>query len=221
MPLGPRAFARAPKLEEPTAHVLTPRSGALGAASAAYEKRIEDLAGIYADQDAFAASCADRPGQIIYRVEDVRPAVASGGLIFGTTYMAPGRIGAEFFVTRGHIHAIANRPETYRGERGQGLMLLESPEGETRILEVAPKVTVYVPPFWIHRSVNVGAEPLVMSFCYPADAGQDYALIARAGGMATRILSDGAGWRAAPNPSYRPRGAEEIASIYASADDTG
>jgi len=33
---------------------------------------------------------------------------------------------------------------------------------------------VYVPPFWAHRSVNVGRDPLV-SFCvYPAHAGHNY-----------------------------------------------
>jgi len=44
--------------------------------------------------------------------------------------MEPGRIGNEFFMTRGHIHAKGNRPETYYGESGKGLMLLESPEGQ-------------------------------------------------------------------------------------------
>eukprot|EP00752_Nemacystus_decipiens_P019106 g17162.t1 len=103
--------------------------------------------------------------------------------------MEPGRIGDEFFMTRGHIHATANRPETYYGETGEGLMLMESPDGQVTILEVRPKVLVYVPPMWIHRSVNTGDTPLVMSFCYPSDSGQDYEVIARSGGMAVRIVA--------------------------------
>jgi hypothetical protein len=40
---------------------------------------------------------------------------------------------------------------------------------------------VYVPPFWAHRSVNTGREPLV-SFCvYPAEAGHNYGDIAGEG----------------------------------------
>ena len=109
----------------------------------------------------------------------------------------------------------ANRPETYRGEAGQGLMLMESPEGEVCVLEVTPGATVYVPPFWIHRSVNTGAVPLVMSFVYPADSGQDYGIIARSNGMKVRILAEGPGWTAVPNPQWKPRSAAEIGAIYA------
>jgi len=69
-----------------------------------------------------------------------------------------------------------------------------------------PNSVVYVPPHWIHRSVNVGAGHLVTLFCYPADAGQDYDIIARSGGMRDLVVDDGAGgWKQAPNPRYRPR----------------
>ena len=132
--------------------------------------------------------------------------------------MEPGQIGPEFYMTRGHIHTTANRPEVYYGESGEGLMLMESPEGETRILEVTPRVAIYVPPMWIHRSVNNGDTPLVMSFFYPSDSGQDYEIIARSGGMATRIMADPSGWKAVPNPTYRPRTKEEIARIHETMD---
>lgn len=207
-----------PMAVPPTSHRIDPVTGVLSAATGRYEKRLVELGGIYADEGAFAAACAERGESVVYRVHEVRPAASRGDLIFGTTFMEPGRIGDEFYVTRGHIHARANRPETYYGEAGEGLMLMESPEGETSILEVGPRVMVYVPPLWIHRSVNTGSEPLVMSFCYPADAGQDYALIARSGGMATRILADGTGWKAVPNAQYRPRSAAEIDAILATQD---
>lgn len=202
----------------PTSHRIDPTSGVLAAATGRYEKRLADLDGIYADNAAFADIVAREGDRVVYYVHEVRPAAARGDLIFGTTFMEPGRIGDEFFVTRGHIHAIGNRPETYYGEAGEGLMLLESPEGETRILEIAPRVMVYVPPLWIHRSVNTGAAPLVMSFCYPSDSGQDYGLIARSGGMATRIVADGESWKAVPNASYRPRAKAEIDAILATQD---
>ncbi|MCL4156850.1 UNVERIFIED_CONTAM: hypothetical protein GTU68_003033 [Idotea baltica] len=117
-------------------------------------------------------------------------------------------------MTRGHIHAIANRPETYYGEAGEGVMLLESPDGETRVLEIKPRVMVYVPPYWIHRSVNTGSTDLVMSFSYPADSGQDYDVIAKTNGMATRIVADGTGWKAVPNKAYRPRSEADCKAIF-------
>lgn len=209
----------------PTAHTINPQTGALAAHTGRYQKRLSDMDGLYADSDAFSAALSqgdDQQGgnrqggdRIVYTVEDVRPQASAGDLIFGTTFMEPGRIGDEFFMTRGHVHATANRPETYYGESGEGLMLMEAPDGEVSILEVRPRVMVYVPPLWIHRSVNTSDAPLVMSFCYPVDSGQDYEVIARAGGMPVRIIADGAGWTSVPNPSYRPRTQAEIDAILA------
>jgi len=40
---------------------------------------------------------------------------------------------------------------------------------------------VYVPPYWAHRSINIGDEPLI-SFCvYPGDAGHNYGDIEQEG----------------------------------------
>ncbi|NAZ36348.1 glucose-6-phosphate isomerase family protein [Rubellimicrobium sp. CFH 75288] len=206
-------------MEEPAAYRFDPQTGTLHGATGRYDKRLKDLAGLYADEAAFAEAVRRDGARTVYRVDEVRPPVAHGGLIIGTTAMEPGRIGREFFLTRGHIHAIPNRPETYRGESGSGVMLLESPEGDVRVLAISPGVTVVVPPFWIHRSVNTGADRLVMTFCYPADAGQDYAIIERAGGMRLRIMDDGAGgWIAEPNRHWRGRSAEEIKAIRLAAD---
>lgn len=203
---------------KPTAHRVDPLTGVMSDATGRYEKRISDLGGLYEDGDAFAAEVAADPDRVVYYVHETRPEQQRGDLIFGTTWMAPGRIGREYYMTRGHIHARANRPETYYGESGHGLMLLESPEGEVQILEIGPRVLVYVPPMWIHRSVNTGSEPLVMSFCYPSDSGQDYGIIERSGGMARRIVADGEGWKAVENGSYRPRNADEVAAVLATAD---
>jgi len=201
-------------LVPPSVHHLSPAGGALSGRTTRYEKRLSELAGLYADSTAFDAALG-QGDRVVYAVEDVRPSAAPGDLCFGVTHMLPGRIGREFFMTRGHIHAVANRPETYRGELGHGVMLMESPDGQVVTLEVTPGATVYVPPFWIHRSVNVGEEPLVMSFVYPADSGQDYGIIARSHGMRQRIVADGAGWRAVDNPEWRPRTEAEIAAIHA------
>lgn len=205
-------------IPNPTSHCIDPVSGQLTGATGHYSKKLSAMAGLYADEARFALAVEQGGDAIIYKVSDVRPAAVHGDLIFGTTFMEPGRIGNEFFMTRGHIHAKANRPETYYGESGQGLMLLESPEGATRVLEVLPRQMIYVPPFWIHRSVNIGVVPLVLSFCYPSDSGQDYSIIERSGGMASRIVVDGSGWKEVPNSSYRPRETSEIAQVYETGD---
>lgn len=193
-------------LRDPGACVVAVEDGVLRGATGRYEKRLADLAGIYEDERAFAALVASAGNPVVYEVTEFRPSTESGDLIFGVTRMAPGRVGREFFLTRGHIHARADRPEIYYGQKGCGLMLMESPGGETRVVEIGAQTICYVPPYWIHRSVNVGEEDLVMVFAYPADAGQDYDILARSGGMRHRVVSDdGTGWRLEENQAHRPR----------------
>jgi glucose-6-phosphate isomerase len=206
------------QLREPGRCVIGVTDGGLSGATGRYVKRLADLSGLYGDAAAFAAAVAEGGDRVVYEVQDYRPSAAAGDLIFGVTRMVPGRIGREYFLTRGHIHARADRPEIYTGEAGRGLMLMESPAGEIRIVEIEPRAICYVPPYWIHRSVNVGDGELVMSFCYPADAGQDYGIIEQAGGMRQRILDDGAGgWVAVDNPEYRPRPQARIDALFAGA----
>lgn len=206
-------------LIDPLACTVDVAHGRLQGATGRYEKRLKDLDGLYADRAAFAALAAARGEEVVYDVTDVRPTARdgeapAGDLIFGVTRMAPGKVGDEYFLTRGHIHAIADRPEIYHGQGGRGVMLMESPEGETRTVEIVPGTVCYVPPFWIHRSVNTGPSDLVMLFCYPADAGQDYGVIAATGGMRRRVVDDGRdGWRLVDNPDWRPRSAEAVAAI--------
>ena len=173
--------------------------------------RIADLEGLYCDAAAFGRLAAERGDDLAYEVHEFRPERAlPHELVFGTSTLQPGRVGREFFMTRGHIHVKADRPEIYVCQRGRGVMHMELPDGTTRPVEMSPGIIVHVPAFWIHRSVNVGEEPLVTVFCYPADAGQDYGIIERAGGMRSLIVEDGAGgWAEINNPRYRPRSPAE------------
>lgn len=205
-------------LSSPTSHLVSVDQGTLENPSRTYHKRLADLDGLYADQAAFDTCAAADGDRIVYEVQDRHPAQGSGDLIFGITRMQPGRIGDEFFLTRGHIHAIANRPEFYYGEAGTGLMLMESPEGEVRIVEITPRVICYVPPFWIHRSINIGATPFAMTFVYPSDSGQDYSVIEQTSGMRSRIVASGTGWAEVPNRAYRARSPQAVKAIYATGD---
>ncbi len=205
-------------LREPAVCTVNVAEGQLTNATGRYVKRLHDLDGLFADTAAFAEALRRDGDAVIYEVTDYRPTDASGDLIFGVTRMAAGAIGDEFYFTRGHIHRNANRPEMYYGEAGSGLMVLESPDGDARVVPIGPRTVCYVPPFWIHRSVNVGTDPLVMTFAYPADSGQDYEVIARTGGMRQRIVRDGnGGWKVIDNAAYRKRPADEVEAIFATA----
>ncbi len=207
------------KLFEPGSCRVDTVEGRLDGATNRYVKLFSDLTGLYEDERAFKALVAEKGSGIAYQVTDFKPSANPGDMIIGVTRMEPGRVGREFYMTRGHIHNRPNRPEMYYGERGRGVMLLESPAGDVRTVEITPRSICYVPPYWIHRSVNVGDEPLVMTFAYPADSGQNYDIIGEAGGMKSRIVTDDkGGWTAVENASYRPRPQALVDSIMAMKD---
>lgn len=186
--------------------VVDAPTGNLEGATGAYEKRLADLAGLYLDDAAFAARAAADADTIVYRVYDLRPSNRCGDMIVGTSALEPGTIGDEYYMTRGHLHALSDRPEVYHCIHGHGVMLLEDHDGNADAIDMTPGVIAYVAPGWIHRSVNVGSERFVTVFSYPADAGQDYAVIERAGGMSMRaVVDDDDGWRLVPNARYAGR----------------
>ncbi|RFU44984.1 glucose-6-phosphate isomerase [Paraburkholderia sp. DHOC27] len=199
---------------EPRSFEVDLETGLMAGTGSRYQKFLADLKGLYADADAFDALVAARGQEVVYEVTDHRPSSDPGDLITGVTRMSPGKVGDEYFMTRGHIHAKIDRPELYFGLKGYGLMLMESPDGETRTVEIRANTVCYVPPRWIHRSVNLGAEDFVMLFCYPADSGQDYAIIEQSNGMRLRIVDDGAGaWRSVPNPGYQARSPQQVDAL--------
>jgi glucose-6-phosphate isomerase len=77
-------------------------------------------------------------------------------------------------MTKGHYHTIAETAEIYLCLAGEGFMLMKTADGKCNAQAMSRGKMVYVPPYWAHRSVNTGSEPLV-SFCvYPGDAGHNY-----------------------------------------------
>src|SRR4051812_35120193 len=51
----------------------------------------------------------------VYRIQIFAPVAegTEGGLYWGNTVIQSGRIGDEYYMTRGHFHRIRNRPEYY------------------------------------------------------------------------------------------------------------
>ena len=190
-------------IPEPTRLTIS-SEGTIGGATGGYDKRLGELAGVYLDDDAYRAAVASLGAdRLVYHVDEHRQGEGQGALIVGTSTLLPGRIGEEFAVTRGHLHAKADRAELYHCLSGRGVMLMDTVDGRSSAVEISAGQSVHVPGHWVHRSVNVGDEPFVTLFCYPADAGQDYGLIADAGGMSQLVVADGdAGWTTRPNPRH-------------------
>jgi len=114
---------------------------------------------------------------LLYEVYEKLVPEKSGELIQGLSIVHPGKVGKEYFMTKGHFHSIIDTAELYLCLKGKGMMVMETPEGEWAIEEMIPNKAVYVPGKWAHRSVNISDTDLVTLFIYPADAGHDYGTI--------------------------------------------
>ena len=115
----------------------------------------------------------------------------AGDLKFGTSILYPGRVGDEYFMTKGHFHTILDTGEVYYTLSGHGAMMMETPEGEVSLLEMKPGEAVYVPPRWAHRTINTGDAPMVSFFVYRSDAGHDYGTIEQKGYRKLLVERDG------------------------------
>ncbi len=155
------------------------------------ERRLSSMRGQYADQSAYAAmlQAAD---VVLYEVFELERPPVAGELPHGVSIVHPGKVGAEYFMTKGHFHAVLETAEVYHCLGGRGFMVMETPEGEWAVEPMSEGTILYVPPRWAHRSVNVGDADLVMFFAYPADAGHDYGSIERQGFRKLVVEREGA-----------------------------
>lgn len=141
------------------------------------EKRLSALAGCCVDPAAFARACATGD-PVVYQVTSAPDEPGTGGLGYGLGCLFPGRVGDEYYLTRGHLHQRREAAEVYIGLAGAGLMLLEDERtGVCRAVPLAAGTTVYVPGHTAHRTINTGDAPLIYWGVYPNDAGHDYGFV--------------------------------------------
>lgn len=154
-------------------------------------RKLSAMQGMYLDTGAYAALLA-QGDNVHYEVyEIVRPAAASEQPC-GTSIVHPGKVGDEYFMTKGHFHAALDACEVYYCLAGEGVMVMENPEGEWQVAELRPGKVLYVTGRWAHRSVNTRLDQdLVTFFVYPGNAGHDYGSIERQGFRKLIVERDG------------------------------
>ncbi|MEW5867018.1 MAG: glucose-6-phosphate isomerase family protein [Bacillota bacterium] len=143
-------------------------------------KHLSDLAGIFEDEAAFKERVAQEDC-VVYEYTRSKTPPESGQLCFGTSTIYPGRVGNEYFMTRGHYHARRGTGEVYLCVAGTGVLLMQTRDGQATKVLMSPGVIAYVPPDLAHRTVNTGQEPFICFYCFPANAGHDYEITSSRG----------------------------------------
>ena len=154
------------------------------------KRYLADIKYIFNDREvAEKMAAGDNP--LVYEFHDLSLPADTGDLAFGTSITYPGKVGTEYFMTKGHFHSILETAEVYYYLQGRGYMLMENPEGEWDYKELAPGIAAYVPKRFAHRSINIGNTPFVTFFCFRADAGHDYKTIEIKGFRKIVVEKDG------------------------------
>jgi glucose-6-phosphate isomerase, archaeal len=144
-------------------------------------RKLSDMNGQYLDKQTYK-DMLSKEDSILYQVFVINRPEVAGELIHGISIVNPGKIGDEFYMTKGHFHTIKENGEIYYVLKGCGYMIMETPEGETAVEELRAGRVLYVPPRWAHRSVNVSSNAnLVLFFAYPGNSGHDYGTIENQG----------------------------------------
>lgn len=187
---------------EPFSVELDMQSGIIRPAGQVIRRYLSDMRQVYADAGAVNRILEQEGDRLIYEVYASDLPEEAGHVLYGTTVLYPGRVGAEFHMTKGHFHEKRDRAEVYFGLAGEGVLVLQTEEGLVRSLRIRPGTVVYVPPLWAHRTANTGGEPFVFFAAWPGESGHDYGTIEEQGFAKLLVDQDGQA-TLVPNPRYR------------------
>jgi glucose-6-phosphate isomerase len=161
---------------DPFAFGVDPSSGVITPYDNLIQRRLSNMKGMFLDEGA-RETMLEKEDTVLYEVYEVNVPDQEGHLLVCTSITYPGMVGNEYVMTKGHFHEEMATAEVYHCLRGEGIMMMESDRGDWRAELMAQGRVIYVPPFYAHRSINTGDEPLI-SFCvYPGGAGHDYGTI--------------------------------------------
>jgi glucose-6-phosphate isomerase len=170
------------------------------------QRRLSNMQGQYLDQQAYQSLLAEED-RLLYQVYELKRPELAGELLHGISIVHPGKVGREYYMTKGHFHTELDTGEVYYILKGHGFMVMETPEGSWAVEELYPGRVLYVLPRWAHRSVNVDPqEDLVMFFVYPGHAGHDYGTIEEQG-FRKLVLEQGGQPAIVDNPRWSLPGA--------------
>ena len=166
---------------EPYSEFIDFKTGTLKDPKVHIERKLSVMRGYYADEKALENIIQSENDPLHYETFEGEVPPEYGQLLYGISKLQPGKVGDEYFMTKGHYHIILETGEIYICLTGSGYMLMKTQAGQVRLEKMSPGKMVYVPPYWAHRSINSGDEPLATFFIYQGDAGHNYGDIEKEG----------------------------------------
>jgi len=89
---------------------------------------LSDLVDIYQDRQ-ILNRMLKKKDVLVYEVDEVVLPNGEGHLLHGTSILYPGKVGKEYFMTRGHYHTKEDEPEVYFCLKGEGYLIMQTRKG--------------------------------------------------------------------------------------------
>lgn len=154
------------------------------------ERKVSDLAMMFHDTTA-VESTVKAGDPLVYEIFYYGFKTSVSDMALGTTRIQPGKVGDEYYMTKGHFHEAYDQPEIYFCVKGEGYLLMETHEGEFQAEKWTRGTISHIPPMWAHRVVNTGSEPLVFVATYHLAAGHIYKDVEEKGFLKCLVEKDG------------------------------
>lgn len=188
------------KLMRPFKTLVNMKNGQLNPCSHVIERKLSDMKGMYLDAQAYSR-LLNQGDKLIYKVYEVDVAQEAGQLIYCTTIIYPGKVGNEYFMTKGHFHLKEDTAEIYFCLQGEGHLLMQARDGQISFLQMKSGTIAYVSPYWGHRTMNTGDKEFIFLAVFPGDAGHNYRAVEDRG-FAKILVEEGGSPQLKRNPKY-------------------
>ena len=90
------------------------------------QRRLSNMQGQYLDQEAYDSKL-EKEDVLLYEVYEIKRPEEAGEILHGISIVHPGKIGEEYFMTKGHFHTVLDTAEIYYTLQGSGYMVMETP----------------------------------------------------------------------------------------------
>ncbi len=165
-------------MESADLNVIDLTKGELKEYNSVQKRYLSDLKDYFADKEKIE-KILERENPLVYTVYEMK-FDQPGALSYAVTVIEPGKVGDEYYFTKGHFHS-KSAAEIYIVFQGIGMLLLENRSGDTKFFNMFRGSIINVDPDYAHRSINTGNDKLVFLAIYASDAGHEYEYIKEKG----------------------------------------
>jgi len=163
-------------------------------------RKLIDMKDHYSDKSAVEKILINE-NPIVYEFWENEYSGPGRGLSLGLTCIHPGKVGKEYYQTKGHFHVDNKGDEIYNVIQGEGLLLLYSKAGKQEEIRMLPGSLYYIPGTMAHRTVNTGISNLVFVSIWPPFIDHDYEIIVK-NGFPKLVVEGPDGAILTENPSF-------------------